>query len=168
MKKILLTLGVAVALSGCIKDQKNENRCEYNECALVAPAAEIAAVRAYLEQNNIQAQQHCSGLFYEIDSVGTGATPSPCGFVAVRYKGMLTNGNVFDSSPTTSQFFPLSNLVRGWINGLPKIKEGGGIKLFIPPTLGYGAQERRDQSGNVLIPANSIMIFEVQLDRVAQ
>ena len=165
MKKILLTLVTAAALPGCLKN-KNESTftCNYDECALKAPAAEIDSVKRYLAAQNItNAVEHCSGLFYVIDSVGTGESPTVCSGVSVRYRGTLTNGNVFVSSNTSTPYWALNGLVRGWVNGLPKIKQGGGMHLYVPPTLGYGAQLKRDNYGNVLIPANSIMIFDVKL-----
>jgi len=170
MKKFLLPLVTAAALTGCLKNESEQTfTCNYDECALKAPAAEIDSVKRYLAAQNItNAVEHCSGLLYVIDSVGTGQSPTVCSGVSVRYKGMLTNGNVFDSSNTSTPFMALNGLVRGWVNGLPKIKQGGGMRLYVPPTLGYGAQVRRDNNGNVLIPANSIMVFEVKLDGVAQ
>jgi FKBP-type peptidyl-prolyl cis-trans isomerase FkpA len=45
----------------------------------------------------------------------------------------------------------------GWKLGLPLIKAGGKIKLYLPPSLGYG----NSVSGN--IPANSILVFEITL-----
>ena len=166
MKRLLLMAAAAVFFSGCLKTDEIEQGCNYDECALKAPAAEIEMVRTYLVQNNITATEHCSGLFYAIDSVGTGVSPNACSDVTFRYKGMLTNGTVFDSSNTTTQPYPLSGLVRGWVNGLPKIKTGGGMRLYIPPTLGYGSQDRTDNNGNVVIPADSVLIFEMKLDGV--
>ncbi|RPD51512.1 MULTISPECIES: FKBP-type peptidyl-prolyl cis-trans isomerase [Chitinophagaceae] len=167
MKKTLLTLAIAATLAGCLKNEEPQRNCNYDECALKAPAAEIQAVKEYLTTNNITNYvEHCSGLMYVIDSVGTGATPGVCSGVSIRYKGMLTNGTVFDKSETSTPYWELSNLIRGWVNGLPKIKQGGGMKLYIPPTLGYGAAPQTDRNGNVIIPANSITVFEVKLDGV--
>jgi FKBP-type peptidyl-prolyl cis-trans isomerase len=45
----------------------------------------------------------------------------------------------------------------GWQYGLPLIKPGGKILLYLPPSLGYGS------SPVGTIPANSVLIFEVQL-----
>lgn len=165
MKRLLGWAVAAVLLSGCLKTNEDNRTCTYDACALKAPAAEIESVKAYLTQNNINATQHCSGMFYAIDSAGTGKTPTPCALVAIRYKGMLTNGSVFDQSANRAEL-ALSQLIPGWINALPLIKEGGGIRLYIPPTLGYGNRDVRDNAGNVLIPANSVLIFEVRLDGV--
>lgn len=167
MKKTLLTLAIAATLAGCLKNDEPTNTCTYDECSLKAPATEIQNVKNYLAANSINAVEHCSGLFYVIDSVGTGATPGVCSGVSVRYKGMLTNGTVFDKSDAPTPYWQLGSLVRGWVNGLPKIRQGGGMKLYIPPTLGYGSSPQTDRNGQVVIPANSILVFEVRLDGVA-
>lgn len=99
---------------------------------------------------------HCSGVFYSIQAEGTAANPTACSNISVTYKGMLTNGSVFDQTATPVGF-NLGMLVPAWRNVLPLIKGGGRIIMYVPPTLGYGSQ------ANGPIPANSILIFEVDL-----
>ena len=151
----LFSLSSVVLFSGCFKDPEPPT-CNYDPCAYKAPDIEIVKVKAYLDSNGITATQHCSGLFYKINNPGTGNTPIVCNFVNASYKGMLTNGQVFDSSNTGIDF-NLGRVIRGWTNGVPLIKEGGSITLYIPPSLGYGP----DSNGN--IPGNSILIFDVNL-----
>lgn len=169
MKKILFGvlafIGV-VTFSGCLKDSNDDTQqgCTYDPCSIKAPAAEIQAVQKYLTDSSLTATQHCSGLFYKIDSEGTGNSPNACSYVEIKYKGKLANGTVFQQTDAGSTYKTyLSNLITGWINGLPYLKTGGKITLYIPPTLGYGATERKDAAGNVVIPANSITIFEIEM-----
>jgi FKBP-type peptidyl-prolyl cis-trans isomerase FkpA len=165
MKKVLSLFLIPALLlfvfTGCFKDPEPPV-CDYDACAVKAPDTEIAAVKHYLDSLGISATQHCSGLFYTIDSTGSGKTPEACQNVGVRYKGMLTNGHVFDSS-STGIVLNLGGVIRGWTNGVPLLKEGGKITLYIPPSLGYGNRDQKDQNGNVVIPANSITIFNVDL-----
>ena len=164
MKNILIlfiTALLATAFTGCIKDPEPQT-CEYDPCKFKAPVAEVQALRDYLAANNITATEHCSGLFYRIENAGTGKTPIACSVVVANYKGMLTNGNVFDQSSSPIDF-SLTGVIQGWTNGVPLIKEGGRIILYIPPSLGYGAQDVRDRNGLVVIPANSNLVFEVDL-----
>ncbi|HVF81668.1 MAG TPA: FKBP-type peptidyl-prolyl cis-trans isomerase [Flavisolibacter sp.] len=156
MKKIWLGIMVVAGLAGCIKGD-DEPSCTYNECGLVAPSSEIQAVQSYLSANSITATQHCSGMFYTIDKQGTGTAPTPCNVVVFNYKGKLTNGTVFDSTSTTPLSYELSRLVTGFKNGLPLLKTGGKMTLYIPPTLGYGSMQQGP------IPANSVIIFNVEL-----
>jgi FKBP-type peptidyl-prolyl cis-trans isomerase FkpA len=105
-------------------------------------------------------------MYYSIDAAGSGNTPTICSYVSVKYKGMLTNGNIFDQSSSPVSF-QLGGLIESWKKGIPLIKPGGKIKLYCPPSLAYGSQVIKDGSGNVVIPANSILIFEVELVSVS-
>jgi FKBP-type peptidyl-prolyl cis-trans isomerase FkpA len=62
----------------------------------------------------------------------------------------------------------LGGLIPGMIAGLKHITGGGKIRLYIPPTLGYGSRDGLDDNGNVVIPANSILIYDVELLSVTQ
>jgi len=102
-----------------------------------------------------------SGLQYQIVEEGSGKSPSPTDKVTVNYRGTQVDGTEFDSSykrgkPTS---FPLNGVVKGWTEGLQLIKEGGKIKLFIPPELAYGAR------GPL---ANQTLIFDVELISVGE
>jgi FKBP-type peptidyl-prolyl cis-trans isomerase FkpA len=156
MKKITtLFLFSIVLLGACSKDE--DQPCGYSESMVVAPQSEINAVQAYLGTNGIAATQHPSGLFYVIETSGAGATAGLCNAVTVNYVGKLTNGTIFDQTTGSPATFTLGQLIIGWQKGLPLIKPGGKIKLYIPPTLGYGP------NANGPIPANSILIFEMEL-----
>lgn len=160
---ILLILAVVFSLAACFKDQSEPQPCVYDPCA--SKASDTAAVRAYLDSAGITGTtQHCSGLFYKIVAVGTGKSPDPCANnIIARYNGTLTNGNVFDSGQF-QQPVPLNRLISGWVRGLPLIKEGGRIMLYVPPSLGYGDKAQYDPTtGALRIPANSITIFDVEL-----
>jgi FKBP-type peptidyl-prolyl cis-trans isomerase len=103
-----------------------------------------------------------SGLEVWDVTVGTGAEVKPGGTVTVHYTGWLTDDKAtkFDSSVDRGQpiSFPLSNVIKGWQDGIPGMKPGGVRRLKIPAALGYGARGAgRD------IPPNATLIFEVQL-----
>ena len=86
---------------------------------------------------------------------GEGDPPPAGSFVLVNYKGMLTDGTVFDANERVPM--DLNGVVPGFAQGLMQMKRGGRYRLTIPPELGYGAR----QSGP--IPPNSELIFEVEL-----
>jgi len=162
MKRFFVFLSAVIFISSC---SKKVDPCKYDACAIAAPASEITQLEAYLSSASITATKHCSGMYYTVDAAGSGATANICSTVGVKYKGQLTNGTVFDQS-TTTVTFPLDNLIEAWKKGIPIIKTGGKIKLYCPPTLGYGSQVIRDNAGNTIIPANSILVFEVELTNV--
>ncbi len=51
---------------------------------------------------------------------------------------------------------------------LAPMKVGGKRRVTFPPNLGYGDEEKRDQSGYVIIPSNSTLTFDVTLNAVAK
>ena len=162
MNKIVI--GVICAafffLSGCSKNGRTA--CNYDACSLIAPDAEVQQVQAYVTANNINAVKHCSGLFYQIQTGGSGAAPTPCSVVTINYAGYFTDGTVFNKS-TAPFTYSLLGLIQGWQKGLPLIKKGGKIKLIIPPSLAYGAAGRPGTGGSPGIPPNSILVFEIEL-----
>ncbi len=99
-----------------------------------------------------------------IDEVaGTGAEAKAGNIVSVNYIGTLESGKKFDSSYDRNQPFSFvlgaGQVIKGWDEGVAGMKIGGKRKLVIPPALAYGNQD----IGNGLIPANSTLIFEVEL-----
>jgi FKBP-type peptidyl-prolyl cis-trans isomerase FkpA len=150
-------LWLCVGLSACFR--KN-NGCGTQD-NIIAPNSEQLALKAYLDSNSISATLNASGFYYKIVSQGSGTTPNLCSHITVSYKGQLTNGNVFDEE--TDQIFTLGDLIDGWKKGLPLIEAGGEVRLYIPPSLGYGSSGLKDDAGNVVVPGNSILIFDIDL-----
>jgi FKBP-type peptidyl-prolyl cis-trans isomerase len=99
-----------------------------------------------------------SGLRYEIVQPGKGAYPAATDTVKVQYTGKLINDTVFDSSEQRGPLeIQLDKVIPGWTEGLQKINQGGKIRLYIPPQLGYG--DRGEQG----IPPGATLIFDVEL-----
>jgi FKBP-type peptidyl-prolyl cis-trans isomerase len=69
------------------------------------------------------------------------------------------DGTVFDSSYERDQpaTFPLNGVIAGWTEALQLMSVGSKYRLFIPPELAYGPQDKGP------IPGNSTLIFEVEL-----
>jgi FKBP-type peptidyl-prolyl cis-trans isomerase FkpA len=157
-KKILAFALVATSFAGCLKSEETAGlTCTIDTCANKAPASEIAQVEAYLASQNITtAVKHCSGVYYIIEAQGATTKVTPCNQIVAKYEVKLTNGTLVEQGQFSS-YIPLTNLIKGWINTIPLIGVGGKIKLFIPPTLGYGSNPRPG------IPANSILVFDVEV-----
>ncbi len=114
-------------------------------------------ITEYIVDNNLTAIATGTGLYYVVDTPGNGTQPNSQSTVTVAYKGYLTNGSVFDESASSGISFSLTSVIQGWQEGIPYFKEGGSGILLIPSALGYGSQAT---SG---IPANSVLVFEVEL-----
>jgi len=102
-----------------------------------------------------------SGLQYTITLKGNGKKPMNGDKVVVHYTGKLTNDTVFDSSVKRGQPFSFKlgagQVIKGWDEGIALLNVGDKATLRIPPELGYGPQ------ANGKIPANSVLIFDVEL-----
>ncbi len=103
-----------------------------------------------------------SGLTYLITKRGTGRVPVAGEMVVVHYTGTLTNGVKFDSSRDRNAPIAfklgIGRVIKGWDEGLAKMRVGDHAILVIPPTLGYG----KKGAGNV-IPPDSTLIFVLEL-----
>lgn len=97
---------------------------------------------------------------------GTGAEAKSGDTVTVNYVGMFPDGKKFDSSYDRGQPFTFKlgagQVIKGWDIGVAGMKEGGKRKLYIPPQFGYGDKDYGP------IPANSFLVFEVELLKVAK
>jgi peptidylprolyl isomerase len=116
----------------------------------------------FLETNTTRegVESLSSGLQYLILEPGNGDEhPGPSDRVRVHYHGTLIDGTVFDSSVDRGEpiEFGLSQVIKGWTQGLQLMVVGEKNRLFIPSSLGYG----NSSAGS--IPAGSLLIFDVEL-----
>lgn len=84
--------------------------------------------------------------------------------VAIHYTGKLTDGTKFDSSLDRNQPLEFTlgkhQVVPGFEQGVTGMHIGGKRIVQIPPQLGYGSRAVGP------IPANSTLIFEIELVEV--
>ena len=97
--------------------------------------------------------------------IGTGVMAETGDTVTVSYVGSFIDGTVFDASANHgSEGFPFvlgaGRVIKGWDEGVVGMRVGGKRTLVIPPVLGYGSQDYGP------IPANSTLVFEVELLKV--
>ncbi len=141
---IFLFLGLVLSFTACKKKLTQEE-------------ADEKIIKQYISDKGLSAKATGSGLYYVIDTEGTGDHPNINSTVTVVYRGTLTDGTEFDKSSTSGASFKLSSVIKGWQEGIPLFKKGGKGKLLIPSALGYGNQA----TGK--IPASSVLIFDVEL-----
>lgn len=108
--------------------------------------------------------QKMDGLIIEDITVGTGAEAIAGKLITVNYLGTLLDGTKFDSSYDRNAPFQFTlgagEVIKGWDEGFSGMKVGGKRKLTISPELGYGSVAMGT------IPANSTLVFEVELLKV--
>lgn len=134
--------------------------------AALAWAAPVDPAESFLARNRQAAgvKQTASGLQYKVLAPGAGAPPTDADVALVMYDGMLTNGHRFDRS---AQPFPAplgeQATVPGFEEALKLMPRGARYRVWIKPALGYGKDEKKDPSGQVVIPANSVLVFDLDM-----
>jgi peptidyl-prolyl cis-trans isomerase A (cyclophilin A) len=102
------------------------------------------------------------GIYQKTLKAGSGQPPAKGQTVSVAYKGMLTDGRVFDQSdfhggPADLQV-GAGRLLPGWEKVLTTMRKGEKRMVVLPPELAYGS---RGVPGR--IPPNSYIAFELEL-----
>lgn len=92
--------------------------------------------------------------------------------VTVHYRGMLANGDVFNTSYETNGPYRFKlgayRVISGWDEGIVGMKEGGKRRLLIPHWHAYGRSGRGcDAEGeNCVVPPLTPVIYEIELVEV--
>lgn len=153
MKRLvfLFPLIAALGLVSCETNDQGDNS------ATVEPA-ELQPVAAGGQSGGMK--KTYSGLQYEVLRPGTGQRPTEFNRVRVHYHGTLQNGTVFDSSVQRGQpiVLGLNQVIPGWREGIPLMKEGAKYRFIVPPHLAYGARGAPPKIG-----PNETLVFEVEL-----
>lgn len=146
MKQISLLFIITILLGSQSCSKLEESQAQQDERLIIQ----------YLAANNItNAQSTANGLHYIIREPGTGLKPTLNSTIKFFYVGKLLGGQIFDSNESLT--IKLSELIPGFQEGIPLINDAGKITLIVPSSMGYGSRE------SALIPANSILIFDVEL-----
>ncbi len=102
-----------------------------------------------------------SGLQYIVIKEGSGESPKTSDRVKVDYHGTVIDGTKFDSTMEPKKdpiVFGVTQVIKGWTEGLQLMKPGAKYKFFIPQELAYGYQQR-----SAVIKPFSTLIFDVEL-----
>ncbi|WP_430811814.1 MULTISPECIES: FKBP-type peptidyl-prolyl cis-trans isomerase [unclassified Carboxylicivirga] len=145
MKNIMMLSLLLLLFSACSKDDDNVDYA----------AIDKEIIQEYLQQNDLPAEEHPSGLFYHIKSEGSGYKVPPGAKVLASYTGKFLDGKVFDQGRL--DYYPLSRLITAWQIGIPLLKKGGEATFYCPSGLAYGSK------GAGSIPPNTVLIFEIKV-----
>ena len=101
-----------------------------------------------------------SGLQYKILEKSSGCKPDTHFNITVHYKMLSANRKqLIDSSYQRGHpsDFKLSNMIKGWREGVPMMNVGESWELYIPSQLAYGSQ------GSPAVAPNSLLISQIKL-----
>jgi len=171
--RIYIPSGFAYGTSGASTIPPNSNiMFEIQLLEIIKTTAEkqqlgsdTVAIDEYLASKSINAVKDKSGLRYVITELGTGPIPGRYNKVKMNYTGKLLsdgteffNGSVEPSNDFDSRVI---KFIYGIQNALIKLPEGSKATLYIPSGLGFATQEIN--TGSVIVPANSNLIYNVEL-----
>jgi FKBP-type peptidyl-prolyl cis-trans isomerase len=134
---------------------------EYSIEALRARNKAIAA--EFMSKNRLAkgVQTTASGLQYKVLATGEpqAAIVKPTDEVLVNCRIQLLDGTEFYSTYDGGKpvFIGLNELVKGAQEGVLLMRPGDKWELYVPPELGFGAEQRPR------IPANSVLIYDVEV-----
>jgi len=172
------TAGIADAIAGVplsyTAEQIDEifmayqnNMMEAYYSAMESMAADsLAQAEAFLADNATQdgVVTTASGLQYKVITEGTGAKPTAADTVKVDYLITFLDGTTGDNSYQRGEpsVFQVANLIPGFVEGVLLMTEGSHYQFFVHPDLAYGPL------GNDAIPANTLLIFDVELHEIVK
>ncbi len=145
MKKAVFLLGllIPVFLSSCEKDEFSGTEAE--------------KIDQYIASKNLIVTESTStGLQYIRTKDGTGSSLKTTQFVTLKYTGKLLSEKVFDSG-SFGFILGIGQVVRGFDEGVAKMKVGEQATIIFPSNLGYGSTKQGS------IPKNSPLIFEIEI-----
>lgn len=162
--------GIATALAGNmpeievdeINNALRELHMKAEEVRQAAAKEAAAEGEAFLAENAKREEVTVteSGLQYEVLVEGNGEIPTSDKHVRVHYHGTLIDGTKFDSSVERGQpaEFPVTGVIKGWVEALQMMPVGSKWKLYIPQDLAYG-----ERGAGAAIPPFAALVFEVEL-----
>ncbi len=109
----------------------------------------------YIEENDLDAYEHESGIFVVVEKEGTGEPPDASSVVLMSYHGYLLDGETFDSGEDV--YMNLGAVIPGFRFGVMEFGRGGKGTILIPSGLAYGP------SGSGDIPGNAVLIFDIEI-----
>ena len=136
---------------------------------LLSTSASTAAGRAYLAQNATRegVTVTATGLQYRVLGSGPADAEQPhaTSVCECHFRGRFVDGAEFDSSYQrlgAPAIFVAGEQLQGWREALLLMRAGDKWELTLPPELAYGDADAGP------IPANSVLIYELELLKVSQ
>jgi peptidylprolyl isomerase len=156
MKKSIFAVLLIIAVCASVSLAQNKKRT--GKRTTKSRAAKTVKKKTVKQQ----AVTTASGLTYIITKKGDGAPVKAGDEVIVNYTGLLTNGKKFDSSLDRGETFSFKvgagKVIKGWDEGLQKLRIGDHATFIIPASSAYGSRG----AGGV-IPPDATLIFIIEV-----
>lgn len=148
---------------------KEQQRVQAEAEATKAKDAKL--LEEYIAKNKLQVGKTANGVYYEIQSAGSGPTADSGKMVSIKYTGYTLEGKYFDSNmDSTKQVnkHPLDpftfqagvqGAIQGMLEGVTHFKKGDKGRLLIPSSLAYGPNPPPGGT----IKANEVLIFDIEI-----
>ncbi|MGW8122309.1 FKBP-type peptidyl-prolyl cis-trans isomerase [Roseivirga echinicomitans] len=153
IRTFLILAFVALAFSACKEDVIFDADEQF--------VREGILIDQYLAEKNLVAQTDESGIRYTITEQGTGENAKFGSTVVVKYTGYLLDGSTFDTNVGSGNGYDFvigqDAVIQGWNIAFKLFNKGTEATIYIPSKYGYG------NNGNPIIPANSVLIFDVRV-----
>jgi len=163
-RAVLLAFVAVFGLTGCVFDLSGDKPAKPARSDYLPPRDEAnwakmqAFLAEYKKRDGVITLDN--GIMYRwlVKGPGKGRKATWASTVVVRYKGSLIDGTVFDQTKETPAEFDLNNLVKGWQEVVPVMRDGDKIEAVFPSEYGYG----RAGKGSI-IKSDQVLIFEIEL-----
>jgi FKBP-type peptidyl-prolyl cis-trans isomerase len=149
----LLLLLTAVCLSGCNLDVAQPANDPSD------PATETFSPSLGIDLSTMT--KTADGVYYKDLIVGAGTSLSGLPYIEFTFAGFVKSGASFAAGQEDTPVL-LGSEIPGLQEGMQGMRIGGQRLIVIPSALGFGA------INNGSVPANSTLIFEIQLDDIPQ
>ena len=141
------------------RQAREERMARFREAA----ATNLEAGEEFLEANRKEdgVVELDSGLQYQILKEGNGGRPTKDSTVRLHYRGLNSEGQVFESTLAEDRGpveIPLSAALQGWREALLMMEEGAKWKIFVPARLAHG-----ERGNPPMIGPNALTIYELEL-----
>ena len=156
MKKLNILL-VLVALSfGCSDNNIIDPITEAEQLEI-----DLDLIDNWLADSSItNVLQHPTDIRYTVNKQGTGLQAHVADVLRVKYEGrFLDTSVVFDSNESFDFVLNSGSIILGWFYMLQEMREGDEFTIYIPSKYAYGTR------GNVSIPPNTVIVFDITLIR---
>lgn len=132
--------------------------------------ADTLAIDEYLTNKSLPFIKDPSGIRYHITEVGTGPIPTLYNKVRIKYTGKILSSEIvfFSGTNGPTELFDsrVINYIYGFQAGLTKLPVGSKAIFYVPSGLGFGSQAV--QGSGVTVPANSNLMFEMELQEIVE